>query len=81
MGLNHEKEEIHDFIHYGIRDIVRCIIVTPVILRKTKKVIYVLKTSDEEDPEEMINYISTMSKRKFTRIIGEGSYCFKKVKW
>jgi hypothetical protein len=69
MGLNYDKDEIHDFIKYCIRDHVGCIIVTPAILRKTKKVIYVLKACHEEDPEEMINYISAMKKRKFTRII------------
>lgn len=69
MDLNYEKEEIFDFINYGIRDVVRCIIVTPAILRKDKKVIYVLKTSHEEDSEEMISYISTIKKRKFTRTI------------
>jgi hypothetical protein len=69
MELNYEKDEIFDFINYGIRDEVRCIIVTPTILRGTKKVIYVIKSDDEKDSEKMISYISMMKKRKFTRII------------
>jgi transcriptional regulator with XRE-family HTH domain len=70
MELNYETDEIFDFINYGIRDQVRCIIVTPALLRRTKKVIYVLKSLNEKDSEkEMNSYISKMKKRKFTRII------------
>lgn len=69
MELDYEKEEIFDFINYSIRDQVRFIIVTPALLRRTKKVIYVMKSPHKEDPEEMLSYVSTIKKRKFTRII------------
>ncbi|MDR4886320.1 hypothetical protein RGU12_02020 [Fredinandcohnia sp. QZ13] len=70
LGLNFESDEIYDFINYFIRDKVQCIIVTPAILRQPKKkVIYVLKSCNEENSEEMNTYISTMKKRKFTRIL------------
>jgi hypothetical protein len=68
LELNYEGDDKFDLIHYGMRDELQYIIVTPAILRKNKKVIYVLKSYHEKDSEEMERYISTMEKRKFTQI-------------
>ncbi|MDQ0917547.1 hypothetical protein [Paenibacillus sp. V4I5] len=75
MRLQYETDEIYDFSNYCFSANVRYIIVTPAILRRDKKVIYLLIHTNAES-KEVITYISKMKKRKFTKIIelNNGSY-------